>query len=731
MSCRTYIYYQNAELANAGNASAPTIADTFSAISADYPGHAPSSYQVNQGDTFQSIAQSVWGDSRMWYLIADANGKDASSPLVAGTSLRIPNVVGSTHNDSTTFKPYSAEEVIGNTITAPQPPKPKKKKCNGAASVVMVVVAVVATIFTAGAAGALIAGTATSLSGAAVAGVAAFSGTIAATGMGLVAAVGIGGVAGSIASQAVGKAMGVVDNISWKQAAVAGLGSAIGAGIVNLATQASGTLSSAMKAVQDSQASWSQVALSYGAQGVAGYAGSYIASKAVGLDTSFSWKNMAASAIGSIVAGSINQNSGFLNSTIRGQISAHSTAWMRDKWFGGERPDYGQVAADAFGNTLVDLAVDQLRERPAKKSSEYRYLDDQGRELVAEVLSKDAFYEKYGYAVASTGGGGQSDPRFDAEIEALVEARLSGWFGLSSSLGGDESFAYAPTSRSPDSPKSIGSISEDSGYITNMGNILTSDISLGDKLSMAWGMTGYAYRGSDAAQGTVQILGGGLEVAGAAGLTTTSFGIGLAVPLALHGGDSIAAGFNRAFNGGDGLTMTFQVAYELTGSRLVAQGVDLAIPLFGLGGIAYQNAGITFRYGKNLVEPAKLAGNRAGSKLHWENAVSGVDGDFGYLPTARQLYVREVYDFQKVVKDMHASGASLEDIARFASNARDNIKIKYRAYTPPDLLEIISSRNMMKYGNVVGPTFEDLIGKGKTFEQIIEGATRSGGSDIF
>ena len=37
----------------------------------------------------------------------------------------------------------------------------------------------------------------------------------------------------------------------------------------------------------------------------------------------------------------------------------------------------------------------------------------------------------------------------------------------------------------------------------------------------------------------------------------------------------------------------------------------------------------------------------------------------------------------------------------------------------------------MKYGNVVGPTFEDLIGKGKTFEQIIEGATRSGGSDIF
>jgi len=38
---------------------------------------------------------------------------------------------------------------------------------------------------------------------------------------------------------------------------------------------------------------------------------------------------------------------------------------------------------------------------------------------------------------------------------------------------------------------------------------------------------------------------------------------------------------------------------------------------------------------------------------------------------------------------------------------------------------------MERYGNKIGPTFESLISKGKTFEQIIESSTRAGGGDIF
>jgi len=363
---QSYLYYQGAALANYGNLSAAQISDTLTPISEEYPSRTPGNYVVNQGDTLASIAQAVWGDSKMWYLIADANGIDPAKVLVVGDSIRIPNVVGSTHNDATTFKPYNAGDVIGDTTPTPvfpPPPKPKKKKCNAVASIVMVVVAVVATVFTAGAAGALIAGTASSLSTAAAAGVAAFSGTMAVGGMGLVAAAGIGAVVGSLASQTVGKAMGVVDKISWKQAAVAGLGGAIGAGITTIAAGANSTLGSAFKALGDSSATWQQTAMAFGAQGVAGYAGGYIASKMVGLDTSFSWKNMAASAVASIVGGSINQSSGFLNSAVRQQISAHTSAWMKDKFFGGDRPDYGQVAIDAFGNTLANYVIGRINEK--------------------------------------------------------------------------------------------------------------------------------------------------------------------------------------------------------------------------------------------------------------------------------------------------------------------------------------------------------------------------------
>lgn len=115
----------------------------------------------------------------------------------------------------------------------------------------------------------------------------------------------------------------------------------------------------------------------------------------------------------------------------------------------------------------------------------------------------------------------------------------------------------------------------------------------------------------------------------------------------------------------------------------------------------------------------------------WENAVSKADGDFGYLPPVRQSYVKDVYDLQGVVDKMRASGASTEEVAKYAYAARNDLKIKYREYTPPDMLEVIDARNMERYGNKIGPAFDDLIKKGKTFDQIIESSTRAGGGDLF
>jgi len=33
------------------------------------------------GDTLQSIAQMLWGDSSLWYVLADANGLSAGCPF--------------------------------------------------------------------------------------------------------------------------------------------------------------------------------------------------------------------------------------------------------------------------------------------------------------------------------------------------------------------------------------------------------------------------------------------------------------------------------------------------------------------------------------------------------------------------------------------------------------------------------------------------------------------------
>lgn len=115
----------------------------------------------------------------------------------------------------------------------------------------------------------------------------------------------------------------------------------------------------------------------------------------------------------------------------------------------------------------------------------------------------------------------------------------------------------------------------------------------------------------------------------------------------------------------------------------------------------------------------------------WDTVNSRADGDFGYLPPLRQNYVRAVYELKKTINRMRASGTDLEEIAKHAYEARTNLKIEYRKFTPPELLETINDRNMNKYGNPMGPTFDDLINKGKTFEQIIDSATRAGGEDIF
>src|SRR5262249_12914937 len=47
-------------------------------------GSVANTYTAQAGDTLQSVAQALWGDARLWYLIASANGYTSNMPLAAG-----------------------------------------------------------------------------------------------------------------------------------------------------------------------------------------------------------------------------------------------------------------------------------------------------------------------------------------------------------------------------------------------------------------------------------------------------------------------------------------------------------------------------------------------------------------------------------------------------------------------------------------------------------------------
>ena len=69
-------------------------------------------------------------------------------------------------------------------------------------------------------------------------------------------------------------------------------------------------------------------------------------------------------------------------------------------------------------------------------------------------------------------------------------------------------------------------------------------------------------------------------------------------------------------------------------------------------------------------------------------------------------------------------------LGRLTKDVVDNGS-RERMTAPPELLEKILERNMRVYGDPLGPTVERLRNQGKTWEQIIESASRPGGKDIF
>jgi YD repeat-containing protein len=273
----------------------------YEPISPIYPGSTSTSYTAHNGDTLQSIALTVWGDSSMWYLLADANGLDTTQMLKAGQVLTIPNKVTNIHNNSSTYQVYDPGQAMGDTSPtlpdAPPVPQPKHHGCGGIASILVMAVAIVATIYTAGALSPLIA----AQGGAAAAGFGATMGAgVGVMGAGGLAAAGAAMV-GSVAGQLTGMALGVQDNFSWVAVATAGITAGFGPPSIGDGVS---TLSVAANAV----------ASNVFAQGL---------NIITGQQKGFSWTGIAVSAIGAVAASKVN-NSLFSNA------DGTPTSWVTD-----------------------------------------------------------------------------------------------------------------------------------------------------------------------------------------------------------------------------------------------------------------------------------------------------------------------------------------------------------------------------------------------------------------
>ncbi|EJP4175445.1 LysM peptidoglycan-binding domain-containing protein [Vibrio vulnificus] len=376
------VYVQGKHIATVDIKGKSVNANLLSDSPSDVSG-SPSMYTVATGDTLKDISTKVFGDSRYWYLIADANGLSFDSALEPGLVLTIPNVSAQNYNGADTFKPYNESEILGDVTPQILPPPPPKKSCNPVAIVIMVVVAVVVTVFTAGAAAPIIAGATTG-------GVAATGATTFAVGLSTLAgggslgvalgAAAIGGAMGSAASQLVGKAMGVVDDFSWSQVAMGAATSVASAGM--------GYLGNMTNTV-------GEVARHSVTKGAASYATNYLGNKALGKDVHFRWNNLAASVAGSYIGNELNVGMEELNieqniltDSVTGFIGAGASSAIRGDSF---RDNAGQLALDAFGNALGNVVRRGMRQH-ADAVEERKNISP-----IFDWRNKDVKYDMDGY----------------------------------------------------------------------------------------------------------------------------------------------------------------------------------------------------------------------------------------------------------------------------------------------------------------------------------------------
>ena len=402
----------------------------YQPINGNYPSASVGSYQVATGDTLQTIAQGAYGDSSLWYRIADANGLSGNADLRVGQTLSIPNRVGSVHNygaksaaggtgSTGSFKPYDPSKVQGDSTPNLLPAPSDGGGCGGLGAIIVAIVVIVVAVVSqqyylaefAIAEGVTAAGAATyGAADLAIAGA-------------------IGGAAGSVAGQFAGNLVGIQDGFSWKGVALGAISGGVSGGLGGV-DFTGGAMSNAIVRAAVGNALTQGIAVATGLQG------------------KFSWKGVAAAAVGAGVGHGVGQALGadaplpdgqqgplrpaafaqfgqagqIARASLTGLAAGLSTAVAR-----GGRVNAVQIATDAFGNALGSSWGEQINASVQEGKLAQAQLSQQENRLYSLDSSTGAGLGlRMGGGAGLTYGGARAsgmvplDNSFEGSAEAIV-----------------------------------------------------------------------------------------------------------------------------------------------------------------------------------------------------------------------------------------------------------------------------------------------------------------------
>lgn len=426
----------------------------------------PPSYTVQAGDTLQSIAQEIWGDSSYWYLLADANGLDGSSTLVSGETLTIPQVVGTSQNNASTNTVYNPAQAQGNTSPT-HPPKPQSHHgCGVFGEVVELVVAAVVAVFAPEAIGLL----APELGG-------GIGGSIAAG-----AIVGAGADA---VEQGVGLATGLQSQFSWAGVAEGAIGGAIGGGLGGVPGNPSSAAFSGLGQVEGAIA-----------RGIAGSLLSEGLDVATGLQKSFDWNSVAGASIGAVARAEIGPVPvGGLSLNIGGMAGAIASAAIRSASNGSDFADnLGRYLPQAIGQTIgnaiassqtPDDGIEQVQVTPERQLAGSPPLSQAELDDIMNTVNNLPVQSGGSVSAADLGGNGWTSIGTTGNtvqtipVEIATLPPIPGYTAYDSNL---DEYSYAELGsangipNTPDNRFVISAYNAATGDLAQMGNALAHPV---------------------------------------------------------------------------------------------------------------------------------------------------------------------------------------------------------------------------------------------------------------